>query len=340
MADTLFHYDPPRLDFEQWLAIARRAAAGGYTRDAILGGLRARLFTNHLPLADAWSDMFFGPQEWQHLIQQAPPSDALMSVYAAVMRDHEPLSAINPASSTAVMINRTDEDVLLDTVMALAAHKLGEQAAWLARGTGVTVGQRSLIVTGPSHAAMAADIAASAGGQIAVHDPVLVRITLTRQADDVQLAPTRIHTERGRQITGARILHWLRYDAYQEPRADVYCLTLHQRDELVMARDLDLDRCAELYLYPLTRTSPRPTEPPLLTDIVELVSGSQLAVLSVDAKTFVARLMADQPWAQADVVQEVARAVECHVAGVTSPPDEQLQLFVTDLAQRLRETRR
>jgi len=187
---------------------------------------------------------------------------------------------------------------------------------------------------------VAADIAARAGGQIAIHDPVLVRITLTRQVDGVQLAPTRILTERGREITGVRILHWLRYDAYQEPRADVFCLTLAQRNEPVMARDLDLDRSAELYLYPLTRTSPRPAEPPLLTDVVGLVSGSQLAVLSVDAKTLVTRLMADQPWMQADVVQEAVRAVECHVAGVTSPPDEQLQIFITDLARRLRETRR
>jgi hypothetical protein len=340
MPDNLFHYAPPRPDFEQWLAIARRATAGGYTRDAILGGLRARLFTNHLPLADAWSDNFFGPQEWQHLVRQALPPDAVMSLYAAVTKDHEPLSAVNPATSTAVMINRTDDDALLDTVVVLAAHKLGEQAAWLARGMCVTVGTRSLIVTGPNHASVAADIAAKARGQIAIHDPLLARITLTRQVDGVQLAPTRILTERGREITGAHILHWLRRDAYQEPRADVFCLTLDQRDEPVMARDLDLDRSAELYLYPLTRTSPRPAEPPLLTDVVGLVSGSQLAVLSVDAKTFVTRLMADQPWTQADVVQEVVRAVECHLAGVTSPADEQLRIFITDLARRLKETRR
>ena len=340
MADNLLHYDPPRPDFEQWLAVTRRAVAGHYTRDAILGGLRARLFTNHLPLADAWSDRFFGPQEWQHLVRQVPHPDAVMSMYAAVMKDHEPLSAVNPATSTAVMINRADDDALLDTVAMLAAHKLGEQAAWLARGTGVTVGARGLIVTGPGHASVAVDIASKAGGQIAIHDPVLVRITLTRQVDGLQLAPIRILTERGREIMGARILQWLRRDAYQEPRADVFCLTLGQRDEPGMARDLDLDRSAELYLYPLTRTSPRPTEPPLLTDVVGLVSGSQLAVLSVDAKTFVTRLMADQPWTQADVVQEVVRDVECHVAGVTSPPEEQLQIFITDLARRLGETRR
>jgi len=336
VADKLFHYDPPRPDFEQWLAIARRAVAGNYTRDAILGGLRARLFTNHLPLADAWSDRFFGPQEWQHLVRQTPPPDAVMSVYAAVMKDHEPLSAVNPATSTAVMINQTDDDALLDTVVVLAAHKLGEQAAWLARGTCVTVGTRGLIVTGPSHASVAADVAARAGGKVAIHDPLLVRITLTRQVDGVQLAPTRILTERGREITGAHILHWLRRDAYQEPRADVFCLTLDQRDEPVMARDLDLDRSAELYLYPLTRISPRPVEPPLLTDVVGLVGESQLAVLSVDARAFVTRLMADQPWTQADVVHEAVRAIECHVAGVTSPPEEQLQLFIAELADRLR----
>ncbi len=340
MTDNLFHYDPPRPDFEQWLAITRRAVAGNYTRDAILGGLRARLFTNHLPLADAWSDRFFGPQEWQHLVQQTPPPDAVMSVYAAVIKDHEPLSAVNPATSTAVMINRTDDDALLDTLAVLAAHKLGEQAAWLARGTCVTVGTRGLIVTGPGHASVAADIATRAGGQVAIHDPVLARITLTRQVDGVQLAPTRILTERGREITGAHILHWLRRDAYQEPRADVFCLTLAQRDEPVMARDLDLDRSAEIYLYPLTRTSPRPVAPLLLTDVVGLVSESHLAVLSVDARAFVTRVMADQPWTQADVVHEAVRAIECHVAGVTSPPEEQLQLFIAELAGRLRRHKR
>jgi hypothetical protein len=35
-------------------------------------------------------------------------------------------------------------------------------------------------------------------------------------------------------------------------------------------------------------------------------------------------------------VQEVVRAIECHVAGVTSPPEEQLQLFIAELANRLR----
>ena len=181
---------------------------------------------------------------------------------------------------------------------------------------------------------------AKAGGQIAIHDPVLVRITLTRQVDGVQLAPTRILTERGREITGARILHWLRYDAYQEPRADVFCLTLDQRDEPVMARDLDLDRSAELYLYPLTRTSPRPAEPPL-ADRCCRVGGRVAARGAFGGR----QDLCHSPGGRSalDTGRRRARsrrAVECHVAGVTSPPDEQLQIFITDLARRLRETRR
>ena len=252
MTDNLFHYDPPRPDFEQWLAIARRAAAGGYTRDAILGGLRARLFTNHLPLADAWSDMFFGPQEWQHLVRQAPPPDAVMSLYAAVMKDHEPLSAVNPAQSTAVMINRTDDDAAARHGGGAGGTQVGRTSR-LARARDV----RDRRPTRPHRDRARAmplwppTLQPRPAGRSPSTIRCSVRITLTRQVDGVQLAPTRILTERGHEITGARILHWLRHDAYQEPRADVFCLTLDQRDEPVMARDLDLDRCAELYALPL-----------------------------------------------------------------------------------------
>lgn len=331
---------PPQPSFGRWLATARRAVMGGYTRDAILGGLRARLFTNQLALAEAWSDTFFGPQEWQTLAGQTPPPQAVMSFYAAVTEKDEPVAAIDPAQSVGILVNRTEESLLLDTVAALAARKLGEQTGWVARGTCASAAQRGVLVTGPGHAAVAAEIAIHARGQIAVNDPVLVRLTLTRQVDGVQLAPTRIITERGKEISGARIWQWLRRDAYQEPRADVYCRTLDGRDESVMARDLDLDRCAEPYAYPLTRVNRKPGPPPLVTDAVTLFGESHLAVLSVNTKTFVTRLAADQPWMPQDVVQEVAQALECHTAGAVSPQDENLQIFVIEIAKRLRATHR
>lgn len=331
---------PPQPNFDLWLATARRASAGGYTRDAILGGLRARLFTNQLAVAEAWADTFFGPQEWQMLVGQAPPLQAVMSFYVVVTDKDEPVAAVDPAQSAGVLVNRAEEGLVLDAVTALAAHKLAAQAVWVARGTCASAGQRGVLVTGPGHPSVAAEIAIHARGQIAVNDPVLVRLTLTRQVDGEQLAPTRIITERGKEITGARIWQWLRRDAYQEPRADVFCLSLAGRDEPVMARDLDLDRCAEPYAYPLTRANHKPGPPPLVTDAVVLFGESHLAVLSVDTKTFVARLAADQPWMPQDVVQEVAQAIECHAAGAVSPQDENLQIFVAEIAKRLRETHR
>jgi hypothetical protein len=258
-----------------------------------------------------------------------------MVFFAAAVKDHEPVLAVSSIQSTAVMINRTDSAALLDTLIALAAQELGKQIGWVARGTCVAVGQRGVLVTGPDHADVAAQIAAQAKGQIAVADPVLVRLTLTRQVDGMQLAPTRILTERGQEITGTRILHWLRRDAYQEPRADVFCLTLDQRAQPVMARDLDLDRCAELYAYPLTRGGRRSTEPPMVTDAVALLPDSRAAMLSLDPGNYVARLALDQPWIPREVVQEVVSAIECHAAGTVSPPDQQLQIFIAEVAKRL-----
>jgi len=335
MADTALYFSPSPLDFDRWLAVARRAALGNFTRDAILGGLRARLFTDSLPLAEAWSEMFFGLQDWQALTHQAPPPQPAMSMYAAAVQDHEPVLAVSPAQSTAVMINRNETDALLDTLMALAAQELGKQIGWVMRGTCIVVRQRGVLVTGPGHTDVAAQIAAQAQGRIAVADPVLVRITLTRQVDGVQLAPTRILTERGQAITGARILRWLRRDAYQEPRADVFCLTLDQRDELVMARDLDLDRCVELYAYPLTRAGRELAEPPLVTDAILLLPDSRAAMFSLDTKNLVTRLVMDQPWTPQDIVQEIVSTLECHTVGVPSTADPQLPLFIAEIVRRL-----
>jgi hypothetical protein len=340
MADNLFS-TPPQPDFERWLAVARRAAAGGYTRDAILGGLRARLFTNHLPLAEAWSEMFLGPQEWQRFVRQAPPPQPAITLYAAVTREHGPLGAVNLAQSTAVILNRLESGVLLDAVAMLAAHELGKQAGWVARGTCAAARGRAVLVIGPGHASVAAEIAVKAAGQIAVNDPVVARLTLTRKVDGVQLAPTRVVTERGQEVTGARMLQWLRRDAYRQPRANVVCLTLDGRDEPVMASDLDLDRRSEPHAYSLMRRSAGhgPSTPPLVTDIVALREKSQTAVLSLDAKTFVTRLAVDHPWIPQEVVREVALIANCHAAGVVTPPDQRLQLFIAEVANRLRRAK-
>jgi len=329
------HFAPPQEDFEQWFAAARRAVMGGYTRDAILGGLRARLYTNQLAAAETWSEMFFGPQEWQTLVQQAPPTQPAMCLYVAATEQQAPLTAISPAQSVGVIFNRMASDALLDVTAALAAHELGKQADWVVRGTCAAAGGRAIVVTGPGHAAIAAEIARQAGGQVVVDDPVLVRLMLTRRTDGARLAPTRILTEHGQEITGARILQWLRREAQREPLANVHCLKLNGCEESVAARDFDMDQCAEPYAYPLTRTSPRLTSPPLVTDAIALAEGSQAAVFSVDVKTFIARLRTNQPWTPPDVVYQAALTLDCHVAGAASPSDERLKLFIAEIARGL-----
>ena len=247
--DILFS---PQPNFDRWLATARRASAGGYTRDAILGGLRARLFTNQLALAEAWSDTFFGPQDWQTLVGQTPPPQAVMSFYAVFTEKDEPVAAIDPAQSAGILVNRTEESLLLDVVATLAARKLGEQTGWVARGTCASAGQRSVLVTGPVRGGSGRRDRHPRPRANRRQRPSAGAPYAPTPGKRMQLAPTRIITERGQEMTSARIWQWLRHNAYQEPRADVYCLTLDGLHQPVMARDLDLDRCAEPYVYPLS----------------------------------------------------------------------------------------
>ncbi len=337
MAPHKLILNPPQAHWDHLLGLARHVIAGGYTRDAIFGGLRIRLFTNQLPLAEIWSDLFPGPQEWHKTVGQDPPAERALSLFAAALPDHEPLIAINISQSAGLVLNQTESSGLLDAVTALSAHKLGEQLGWVARGVCVSADHRAVLVTGPGHGPIAAEIAVQAAGRIIIADPVLVRIALPRRADDARLAPIRIVTEHGHEIVGAGVLQWLRHDAYQEPGADVFCLSLEGRDELARPGDLDLDRCAELYAYPLTRAASRPASPPMVTDAIALVGDSRIAVFSLDSKTFVARLIESQPWIPEQVVREVAQAIECHAAGLTWPPDERMEAFIAEIAHRLKQ---
>jgi len=236
-----------------------------------------------------------------------------MSLYAVAVEGHEPLTAIHLVQSAAVMINRTEREALLDAVASLAANALARQTALVVRGTCVEAKGNATLVTGPGHASVAAPL-----GQVAIGDLVLIRITLTRQVDGVQLAPTGVLTERGQEINGAAMWQWLRDDAYQEPRADVFCLSLDGRDEPVMARDLDLDRCPEPYAYALAQARPR-SMPSLVSDAV-MLAGEALLKLSSDFSTFAAQLVADQPWLPQGVAREVMRAISrAKSEGCTNP---------------------
>jgi hypothetical protein len=136
---------------------------------------------------------------------------------------------------------------------------------------------------------------------------------------------------------------WLREDAYQEPRADVFCLNLAQREEPVMARDLDLSRCAEPYAYPLASTGVD-LAPLLLTEAILLANTSPIK-LSSDLAAFTARLKAEQPWLPVTVAQETLAAIQylAQTANARAPaaraPHNRPGLGGS-LAQRLRSTRR
>ncbi len=340
MANHSFQFAPPQADWERSFAVVRRAAMGHYTRDAILGGLRARLFTDDLTLAEAWSEIFFGPQEWQNLVGNAPSPELALSLYAATLENNPPLAAINPVQSMGILLNQGGDHALVDAMAALAAPKLGEQLGWVVQGTSVAAGSRGVVVIGPEHAQVAAEIAGQADGHIAVQEPLLIRLTFTRQIDGIPLAPMQVITERGQEITGARVLQWLRRDADQEPQARVTCRTLDGRLELVQVGDLDLDQRPHAYAFPLTRAGLQAAQPPLVTDAVALIGQSLIAVLSLDAKSFVARLLEDQPWLPDQVVQEVAQAIECHAVGATWPPDQRLESFMREIATRLRRAKR
>ena len=205
------------------------------------------------------------------------------------------------------------EQAVCDAVATLASHDMADQTALVVRGTCVESNGKATLVMGPGYADVAAQL-----GQVVIADLVLVRVTLTRQVDGVQLAPTLILTERGQEIRGADICRWLREDAYQEPRADVFCLNLAQRDEPVMARDLDLGRCAEPYAYPLAKAQAH-FAPPLITEAVILRDGAPIK-LSSDLAPFTAHLMADQPWLPDKVTHEVLAAIQCQSQAKTVGP--------------------
>ena len=89
----------------------------------------------------------------------------------------------------------------------------------------------------------------------------------------------------------------------------MFCLNLAQRDEPVMARDLDLSRCVEPYAYPFAQANADYT-PPLIAQAI-LLKDKLPIKLSSDLAAFAAHLMADQPWLPDQITQETLAAIQC-----------------------------
>ena len=177
----------PQPNFDRWLATARRASAGGYTRDAILGGLRARLFTNQLARGRSLGG-HFRPARVADACRPGPPPQAVMSFTLSPPKRMNPWQPVDPAQSVGILVNQSRRKP-----PARCCHRAGG-ANWPRSGLGGArdmrvAGQRSVLVTGPGHTLRGRRDRHPPRGQIAVNDPVLVRLTLTRQVDGVQLAP-------------------------------------------------------------------------------------------------------------------------------------------------------
>lgn len=233
--------------------------------DAVIHGVVVRLYTNSAHLRRFWSANWFAPDQWASLVGGSPPSEPQICVYATAMEsDSTPWAGYSVARSTAFLTGDVPYGPLRALALGAVALLLAEEEA-VHFVPGVVVeqnGQGGLLLPASDVDAVdfVTEFMANANTHVLALDGALIRYGLVRMVDGVTLLPTMLFDEGGLATRGYRLFPWLDEYGYDEPRADVRCLTLAGDEVYCFARDLDLGRAPDAMAYPLEQAWYVPTQ--------------------------------------------------------------------------------
>ncbi len=233
--------------------------------DAIIHGVCVRLHTNSAHWQQFWSANWFAPSQWATLTGSAAPDEPQIHVYAIAGEERKtPWAGYSLAHGTAFFTGDGPYGPLRSLALGAAANWLaGEEAAHFVPGACINEGGRWSVLLNASQVPLPMAVAQLMRGDdthlLAVKG-VFIRYGLVRMVDGVTMLPTQLIDEQGFTTRGYRLFPWLDEYGFEEPRADVRCLTLEGKEEYCFARDLDLGRAPDAMAFPLEQAWYVPTQ--------------------------------------------------------------------------------
>ncbi len=167
-----------------FVELARRRLGGyhAYVCDAVIHGVRARLFTDSHHLADFWGGHWYGQQEWRERTGLAADERPSVTVYAASGIAGREASAF-VCGSTVVVVNTAWYGTVRDETLGAVRRVLAEErGAHLVRASSVVQGGRATLVAGAGRTTGAFARMESVGARFQADDAVVVRYAWRRKS--------------------------------------------------------------------------------------------------------------------------------------------------------------
>lgn len=237
------------------LASARLVMQGpdNHIHDAVIHGVRVRLFTNSFHLSDFFTQSFAGPREWSGWTGVDAPAQPEISAYAYLAAEDQPESAHYHASSRTILIfNNAFFGQVRDWVLGAVARLLAEER-------GILFAPAGAVARGDHAALLLPDDGTAAFAAMREPDARLIGAA----GAFVRFA---FSTKQGRWVSpvcagearGWRVFRWLETHP-GETDAPVRAITLDDRVHDLKLKDFDLSAPPRAFAFPADRRAYVPT---------------------------------------------------------------------------------
>ena len=230
--DKALHRKPEKYQRLKKLAQEFMKEKGGaiMIRDAIVHGIRARMFTNSEHHYDFWVENWFSPEEWQKATgKEAQEKPSVMVIALIGVEGEEPAAYYNRATNEVIFFNTSYYGQLKSWTVGAVGRVLAEEyGIHSIHGACVAVDGKAILYiapTGTGKSTSSYGLMSYPGTRFHSDDWVYVRYSYRNKKDGKFYAPFRVIQKSGDGLQGYRVFRWIRERGEDNSDARVEALT-------------------------------------------------------------------------------------------------------------------
>jgi len=213
-------------------------------RDAVIHGVRVRMFTNSEHHCDFWVHNWFSPEEWEQATGRKSEERPVVIVYALTgVEGEQPAAYYNRDASEIIFFNTSYYGQLKSWTLGAVGRVLAEESGIHSiHGACVTFNGKAILYiapTGTGKSTSSYGLTPYPGTKFHSDDWVYVRHAYKNKRDGKFYVPSTISAADGFEVKGFRVFRWIREAGSQYPDASVEALTLNGDKVSLRLGDLD-----------------------------------------------------------------------------------------------------
>jgi hypothetical protein len=223
-------------------------------RDAVIHGIRVRMFTNSEHHCDFWTHNWFSPEEWEQATGKEPEGRPGVVVYALTgVEGEQPAAYYNRDTSEIIFFNTSYYGQLKSWALGAVGRVLAEEyGIHSIHGACVEFNGKAVLYiapTGTGKSTSSYGLTSYPGTRFHSDDWVYVRHAYKNKRDGEFYVPFLVRAADGSEVKGFRVFRWIKELGSQHPDASVEALTLNGDRVSLQLGDLDISALPASFGY-------------------------------------------------------------------------------------------